>query len=164
MISTILIPADLQEPLRQVDVEPGDLRAWQDLVEGPIDAMTLYEPEASFFINDEGKLRRMEFNHRATALLWVHNPPFREQDVIMGPVVLHGPVGPDGESTSVPAFFEDLLLKPGPFQVELTGAPEEALARHERRYEDWFDAYVVGLELTTQGQPARGMCVVRVEP
>ncbi|GLY19751.1 DUF3846 domain-containing protein [Kineosporia rhizophila] len=160
MITVIVIPARLQEPLRALTLEDDRLGVYQELVQGPIEALDLRNPPASFFVNEEAKLRGMELNERATTLAWAHNELMRGQDVIAGPAVLHGPVGPDGESTSAPAELIDLLLNARRFQVEVAPTLEGPFRLVVPEHGDWFDAYQHGLRLSGLSGPARHMRVV----
>ncbi|MCK9928873.1 DUF3846 domain-containing protein [Frankia sp. Mgl5] len=55
-ITAIVIPADIEQPLRQERIGSVDLPAYQALVGGSIQAIELFRPEASMYINEEGKL------------------------------------------------------------------------------------------------------------
>ncbi len=163
MLTVILIPARWEEPLHLVQVGTEQLATFQNLVGGPIDAINLHEPEASFFINDESKLLGQELNQRATTLLWAHNRIFHGQDLIMGPAVLHGPVGPQGESTSVPEEFVQLLLHTRRFQIERALGPDDPFTREPDTYGDWQEAYLYGLSLIKPDGAGTRMRVVAAE-
>ncbi|GAB3260402.1 DUF3846 domain-containing protein [Kineosporia babensis] len=152
-MNVIVIPARISEPLQEVHLDTKNLDAYENLVDGMIEAIDLYHPEASFYINEEGKLRRMPFNERATALWWAHNSAARDQDWIVGPAVLHGPVGQDGESTSVPEELAALLLHTRTFRIETATAPDGPFDPQAGRYDDWFIAYLHGLRLSDPLSP-----------
>ena len=160
MITVIAIPASLQEPLRTVTLEDDRLSVYQELVGGPIQALDLQHPPASFYVNGEGKLRGLGFNQRATALAWAHNELLRGQDVIVGPAVLHGPVGPNGKSTSAPDELTDLLLRTQRFQVEVAPGPEGPFRSVVPEHDNWLAAYAYGLSFCGLPGPARHMRVV----
>src|SRR5438874_8994833 len=97
MITAIVIPADLTEPIRLEQLDEHDLHAYRQLVGGSIEVITLERPQSSMYLNDEGKLMELPLNQRATTLLWVHNSAFRGQDVIVGPAFVVGPPDREGD-------------------------------------------------------------------
>lgn len=111
VITAIVIPSDIAQPMRleQLDEHtPGGLRR---LVEGNLERVDLYRPSASVYLNEEGKLDGLPINRRATTLLWVHNSRFRGQDVLVGTTVVVGPSEAHGDDTSAPDDLIDLLFE-----------------------------------------------------
>jgi hypothetical protein len=54
----------------------GDIRVYQQVVNGLFDVVDLEPPSSSLFFNDEGKLMGLPVNSRGSLLLWVHNTRF----------------------------------------------------------------------------------------
>lgn len=77
---------------------PGTLQDWQGAVGGYLEAvmLTLFEPVLVMYCNEHGKLDGLPPNPVATFLARSH------WDIIVGDVVLAGPVGPDGEHLPLP--------------------------------------------------------------
>lgn len=65
----------------------------------------------TIYINEEGLLRRLPFNSRASFLWWYYVPAARES-LLVGDVVIVGWPDVDGESTDVPEAVLQLLTKP----------------------------------------------------
>jgi hypothetical protein len=140
-ISSIVIPADDEEPLRQNQLLTEGLADRQQLVGGPIQAIDLREPAARLFCNEEGKLMELPPNKRATLLLWMHNPTFRYQDSIVGDAFLVGPVSRGDTAPSVPEGYVRSLLDAARFRVELRSRHETEWSEHPERFDDWVTAY-----------------------
>ena len=146
----IVIPVDPDEPVR-VEPVPADraqrsetYRAW---VQGWLEVVELREPGASLYINEEGKIRQMPVNQRATALAWLHCPGFRGRDLISGPAFLVGPVQENGEDGSVPDGLIHLVANTGLLQVQegLDAVPTgwRVMAYHRT----WLAAYRTAMML-----------------
>ena len=95
MITAIVIPADFNTNISRVELEPTMVEGYQSLVGGWLERVELHHPEASMYLNEEGKIHNLELNRRASALLWVHNPTYAGRDVIAGDAFIGGPSQPD---------------------------------------------------------------------
>jgi hypothetical protein len=126
-IKVIAIPASQWDPMDMREIAPTDLNAYQALVGGPIESIDLENPSASLYLNEEGKLRRLPHNVRATHILWAHNERLRLRDRVVGDAFIAGPVDRRAANTAVPRFYVDLLLPVERFRVEV-------LARGEHRW------------------------------
>jgi hypothetical protein len=140
-ISSIVIPADDEEPLRRNQLLAGGLADRQQLVGGFIQAVNLGEPPARLYFNEEGKVMELTPNKRATLLLWVHNPAFRYQDLIVGDAFVVGPVGRRSTDTSVPDEYVRTLLEATRFHVEVQPYGDPEWQEHPERFDDWVTAY-----------------------
>ncbi len=148
MITAIVIPDDLEQPLRQEQISPADVDAYRNVVDGPLQVVTFDRPRACLYVNEEGKLEMFStVNARATALTWVHNSLLRGHDVIVGNVLLVGPPDGAGYDTSVPDEYAELLFTARAFKVEVQVHGDEAWYSNEQVFGDVFDAYVAGIEL-----------------
>lgn len=91
MARALVIPTHIEQDYYYADVE--SLEDYQNIVKGFIEGITLPQlPGTTMFINEEGKLRKMALNVRATALY--------DGDLIVGPALLVN-VDQHGESVDI---------------------------------------------------------------
>ncbi|GAB1509829.1 DUF3846 domain-containing protein [Actinophytocola sp. KF-1] len=119
MITAIVIPVDLDQPIRQQQLNASDLDAYRQIVGGNLELVHFAEPPAGMYINDEGKLDGLPFNHRATALLWAHNSAYRDRDVVVGPAFILGPPDHRGDDTSAPDDLVNLLFNTTRYRTQV---------------------------------------------
>jgi hypothetical protein len=112
------------KPVKVIIIPPGgepaeervisqDLQNLQSLVGGYIEAVsTMYDeggvPQAIFWCNEEGKLRDLPVNSRATAL-WYAIEGGPTGDYLSGTVILSGGSDPDGDILPTPQVLVDGL-------------------------------------------------------
>jgi len=143
----LVIPADPDRPIQVRVLEGESLSVLQGLVGGPVEAVDVERPDASLWVNEEGKALGLRPNLRATALLWVHNRAFRGRDFVVGDAVVGGPAGPDGDLTGVPDALVGLLQGCGVFRVEVQTFGSSGWSGNGLRFGDWLSAYVYAVEL-----------------
>jgi hypothetical protein len=148
MITAIVIPVDLREPIGLEQFDPHDLNAYRRLVVGNLQVLNLDRPPASLYINEEGRQMGMPVNTRATALLWVHHSAFRDQDVLVGPAFIVGTPDKDGDDTSAPQDLIDLLLHTTHYRLHAQFHGVREWEPSGEVFTDWFSAYVEGIRLT----------------
>ena len=161
MITAIVIPVDPGQPIRLQQIEPTDLDAYQQIIGGNLQIISLDRPPAAMYLNEEGKLNGMRVNHRATALAWVHNSDFRGNDVIVGPALIVGPADREGDDTSVPEDLTDLLTGTEQYRVQLWAENELRWSSDTQTFTDWPEAYRHALHLA---ETRYGILHVRVVP
>jgi hypothetical protein len=143
-INSIVIPAEEEQPLDQRQLKPASVADYQELVGGYIEAVDLTHPPARMYVNEEGKVRGMPMNRRATMLLWMHNKSFRYGDIIAGDAFI---VGPDrgGNDTAISDEYMQLLFGAQSFHIEV-----QMQGGQERRqmwpFESWYEAYGFALQ------------------
>lgn len=103
MVTTLLIPADIDRPIEIADM--ASLADYQKAVGGYIEAIGARPPAVTFIVNEEGKLRELPLNTRATVLWWYIEERFVNTDSLRGDVVLAGPSG---------AHYVERLDRPDP--------------------------------------------------
>jgi hypothetical protein len=140
-INSIVIPADEGQSLDQHQLKPASLADYQELVGGYIEAVDLTHPPARMYVNEEGKLRGMPVNRRATMLLWMHNRAFRYGDIIAGDAFLVGPVGRGSNDTTVPDEYTRVLFEAQSFHVEVQMHGDQEQRRQMWPFESWDEAY-----------------------
>jgi hypothetical protein len=112
----IVIPADdnCDLTIRTFETLPD----YQAAVGGDVEYIALAEPTASFFVNEEGKIRHLPDNERATLIMRMHNR-IHDGDRVAGDAVLIGPENVRGESTDVPEQLRVLLFGLRKFEIEI---------------------------------------------
>ena len=159
-ITAILIPADQLMPVELRTLDRDDLGSYQALVDGYIEAVDLEHPAASMYINEEGKLYGLPINMRATHVEWAHNALLRQEDIVMGDAFILGPVDQNGDDTSVPQAYIDLLFPAEPFRVEVLARGETTWAGNAMSYDTWEQAYMAADSLWRRWTLAHKMRIV----
>lgn len=140
MVRGIVIPAVPFLPVEERDF--SGLQDYQDAVGGFIEPVTVVESALTLYVNEEGKVRKMSLNERATALWWLLAPQARGHDLIVGDAVLL----PDQLDAGAELF--DLLLRTDGFYVEVQVT--EAVGQWLRggdEFPSWFEAAKFALVL-----------------
>lgn len=106
-VKVIVIPPEGRAEERVIS---QDLRNLQGIVGGYIEAVnTMYDvagvPQAIFWCNEEGKLKGLPLNRRATAL-WYTIEGGPTGDHFCGTVILSGGADPDGDILPLPEVLE----------------------------------------------------------
>lgn len=109
MVRGICLPADDREELVVRDF--ANVEGYIRCVDGFIDAVDVPNLGVTIYVNEEGLLRRLPFNSRASFLWWYEVPAARES-LLVGDAVIVGWPGADGESTDVPESLLRLLTEP----------------------------------------------------
>nr|MDT0664176.1 DUF3846 domain-containing protein [Micromonospora sp. DSM 115978] len=143
MIKAIVLPADPDAPVRVVDLDEISLRAGQRLVGGPIEPVDLTNPDATLYLNENGKIHDLPRNFRATLVAWTHVPVLRGRDVILGDAYLTGPLRRSLD-TDAPTDLVTLLTGHAPTVVQTCHQPDVWLT-DPSAYDDPFDAYLAAL-------------------
>lgn len=146
-INTIVIPAGEELTVRQDEVGSSNLPEYQRIVDGLVEHATLNSPASGLYFNEEGKLRGLPLNRRATLLLWMHSPVFRYADVITGDALLTGPVDQEGYDTNAPDDLVETILGTKRLRAEVRTYGEASWHGNERRFDNWVDAYSYVLDL-----------------
>lgn len=132
MARAIVIPADLDEPLRLVDLTT--LADYQHEVRGHIEQVPL-DNGLSLYVNECGKFSNLRFNRRASLHWWYRVPILATDDYIRGNAILVGPADDEGNTLDLPESSVTLLLGTPRYTVLPSSpcvAPEE--------FTDYFEA------------------------
>jgi len=148
VITAIVIPVDLSQPIRCQQIERHDVDAYRQIVGGNLQIVDLDRPPAAMYLNEEGKLNRMRVNHRATSLVWVHNSAFRGNDVIVGTALVVGPPDRHADDTSAPGDLIELLFDTTRYRVQLWTRSEPRWSSDNQAFTDWVEAYRYAIQLT----------------
>jgi uncharacterized protein DUF3846 len=160
VITAIVLPADMDQPIRQQQIEPSDLTAYRRLVGGNLEVVELFRPPASLYINEEGKLNDLPLNQRATVITWVHNSAFRGYDLILGDAFIVGPVDGNGDDLTVPQELVTLLFDTPGYRVEVKTAGDSEWFGNQLIWGNWFEAYVCAIDLAQKLKQVRDVRVI----
>lgn len=149
MPTGIVIPVDEAEPIFRTEID--HFTDYQRVIGGYFQVIDLVNPEASLYVDEEGKLKHLEMNRRATMLMWIHNPAFVHRDVVTGPALIVGPPNAEGETQSVPQELDDLLFDTLSYKVEVqTLDNPDTWNTNQRRFTEWTEAYNAALSLSVR--------------
>lgn len=163
MITAIALPADMNQPIRQQQINPSDLSAYRGLVGGNLEVVELSRPSASLYINEEGKLDELPLNQRATVLTWTHNSAFRGRDLILGDAFIVGPVDRRGDDLTVPDELVQLLFHTDRYRVEVQVRGEKAWQGGALAFDDWYTAYFYAGDLAQRWRQIEEVRVIAAE-
>ncbi|MFC7925163.1 DUF3846 domain-containing protein [Microbacterium laevaniformans] len=140
MVRGIIIPAGELEPL--VGAEFAKLGDYQRVVGGWIEAVDIPDLNATLYVNEEGLLRGLPFNRRATFLWWFHVPASRGRGRLVGNAALVGGVNSAGNSTDLSPAVSKLLIGSEECNVS-TREPDSKRWRAEPEpHEDYLEAII----------------------
>ena len=107
-----------------VEFEQGDIRAIQQYVNGMFDVIDAVDPAASLWLSDTGKIDGLPMNRRATMFIWAAASHWRNQDVLMGDVLITGQADESGATTGIPADLLQLITEVPEYkyQVQVIGS------------------------------------------
>ncbi|NYF28101.1 DUF3846 domain-containing protein [Microbacterium sp. JAI119] len=145
MVQGIVIPADAESPLELRNF--AQLEDYQVAVGGWIEAVDLLDFGVTIYVNEEGLLRHLPINSRASFLWWYHVPEARQKAMLVGDAVLIGLPGRDGNNTDLPTAVRELLLSPRCYGVEVRTVGDAAWCRNETIYPDYWEAIVWAMVL-----------------
>jgi len=114
MVQGIIIPADNTAPLRVSRLD--SLEDYQRAVGGWIEAVDIPYLGVTMYVNEEGLIRDLPFNRRAT-FLWRFHVPQAHDARLVGDVAVVGLTDDDGENTELPMELRRRLLEPGIYRV-----------------------------------------------
>jgi Domain of unknown function (DUF3846) len=158
-VTGILIPHDPNNELHlNVDTGLTDLQA---AVGGYVEAISIEQPRLTLFANEEGKIRELPRNLRATIIWWLLAPRTRGVDILCGDVVLTGR-DMHGDISPVPMSLRVLLFPDTPLGIkfELHGRPG-VWNRTGDTYRDFFEAARDALLMTQIQHDVSAARVVR---
>ncbi|AZN29358.1 DUF3846 domain-containing protein [Flaviflexus salsibiostraticola] len=137
MARGIYVPAEASEPLEERQFV--GLEDYQRAVDGWIEAVDVPDLGVTIYINEEGLLRHLDFNSRATFLWWHYVPEARQQAMLVGNAVIVGMPDKNGDSTDVPEAAFRLLMQHARYAVVLQ-LEDGSLLGMKHAYDDFFEA------------------------
>lgn len=161
MVTGILIPYNPALAVHKIELET--LADYQQAVGGHIEMIHLADHQLVIIANEEGKLRSLAPNQRATYLWWLLTRQRISIDELVGDIALVGEVESE-EITSAPLKLMTLLLESRRFQVQVLLSRElETWVTIGPPAEDFFEATVRALKLMEVWNPPGDVRVVAVE-
>lgn len=151
MARGVIIPARITH---KIDVaEFKALEDYQFFVGGLIEPVDLPLLGATMYVNEEGRLRGLEFNPRATFLWWYWEPAARQKAMIVGDVVVVGQPDEDGNSTDLSQELLAIFTQRGEYRIEVQWKEGDdwEMVVAPQPYLDYFDALVWVLILAEKG-------------
>jgi hypothetical protein len=145
MPTGILIPVDESEEITVIEV--NDFEDYRRVIGGYFQVIDLENPEASLYMDEEGKIKQQPVNRRATLLLWAHRSVFRSRDVVCGPSILIGAPDGFGETQDVPDQLLSLLTATSKFKYQVKTINDNEWAGNALTFSDWVEAYNAALGL-----------------
>ena len=161
MVTGIVIPHETNRALQKVEFE--GLTDYQTAVGSYIETVKMDGHELVIVADEDGKVKQLPINRRATCLWWLLNPVEIGGDFLVGDVVILG-AGRAGSMNDVPASLAALLSESTSFQVKVclskgfdTWIPiGEPVA-------DFFEATTRALKLMEVWRPPEEVKVVAVD-
>lgn len=161
MVKGLLIPWDDGTPI--AEREFTRLEDYQVAVDGYIEAVDFVSQGCTIYVNEEGLLRRLPLNPRATFIWWFYTPAARQRAMLVGDAALVGLPNRAGESTDVPSELIALLMHPGSFAVEVKTIGDDKWYRNGLAFEEFAEAMVWGMLLLERWALAEDVRVVAID-
>lgn len=161
MVKGLVVPADRELPIEVLEFQK--LEDYQSVVGGWIEAVDVPPLGITMYVNEEGLLRDLPFNSRATFLWWYEVPVVRNQAMLVGDAVVVGLPDADGESTSVPESTLALLTRKEPHAVLARAGDSPLWRRHVFPHNDFIDAVVWAMMLAAPVTDTREVRVVTLD-
>lgn len=156
MVKGIIIPTEADDPITEYEVSA--LEDYQAVVGGWIEPVDIHALGITVYVHEEGLLRNLPFNSRATFLWWYNVPQSRQSAMLVGPALAVGLPDRNGDSTDIPPAVIELLTEPGVWRVEVRTHGDPNWYRNQVTYDDYFEALVwamVTLERWTLAEDVR---------
>lgn len=156
MVRGLVIPAEAEAAIELRDF--AQLEDYQSVVGGYIEPVDIPSLGITIYVNEEGLLRQLPFNSRASFLWWFEIPSVRQTAMPVGDAVIVGLPDRHGNSTDVPRTVVDTLKEAGVWRVEVRTVGDPKWYRNQATYIDYFEALVwamVTLERWTAAEDVR---------
>lgn len=156
----LIIPVAEHEPITECEV--NKLEDYQSVVGGWIEPVDIPVLGVTVYVNEEGLLRQLPFNPRATFLWWYFVPEARQTAMLVGPALITGLPDRSGDSTDVPSEVAAMLAQPGEWRVEVRTIGDPKWYRNQMTYSDYFEALVWAMLTLERWSAAEDVRVVPV--
>ena len=156
MVKGLLLVVDNEAPIEVREL--SSLEDYQAAVGGWIESVDIPSLGVTIYVNEEGLLRQLPLNSRATFLWWYHVPEARQKAMLVGDAVIVGIPDRKGDSTDIPATVAEMLTEAGIWRVEVRTYGDPKWYRNQATYDDYFEALVwamVTLERWTVAEDVR---------
>jgi hypothetical protein len=161
MVTGIVIPHETTAALQRVEFQ--NLTDYQMAVGGYIETVRLEGHPLVIVADEDGKVKQLPVNRRATCLWWLLNPAGLGGDFLVGDVVILG-AQKRGDMTDVPKKLTALLLDTKEYQVQVCLSRQfDSWVPIGRTYNDFFEATISALSLMEVWEPPKNVKVVAVK-
>jgi hypothetical protein len=161
MVTGIVIPHETRLSLQKVEFQ--NLTDYQTAVGGYIEAVKMEGHPLVIVADEDGKVKNLPVNRRATCLWWLLNPSGLGGDFLVGDVVILGEER-RGKMSDVPAKLTALLLETTRYEVHVCLSKQfNNWVPIGKVYSDFFDASVQALSLMEVWDPPEEVKVVAAE-
>jgi hypothetical protein len=161
MVTGIVIPHETNVPLQKVEFQT--LTDYQTAVGGYIELVRLEGHPLAIVADEDGKVKHLPVNQRATCLWWLLNPAGLGGDFLVGDVVVLG-ARRKGNMNDVPAKLLALLLETSEYQVQVCFSEQsDSWVQIGFNYKDFFEATRNALTLMEVWSPPEHVKVVAVK-
>lgn len=162
MVTGIVIPAKDVRLIEQREFTGLD--DYRAAVDGWLEAIDIHDLGVTIYVNEEGLLRHLPFNSRASFLWWYHVPATRQKAMLVGDAVIVGLPARNGDSTDAPQVVRELLLRPAAYRVEVRTAGDPKWYGNQAIYPDYWEAIVWAMVTLERWTLAEDVRVLPVEP
>lgn len=159
MVQGIIIPADNTAPLTSATLD--SLEDYQRAVGGWIAAVDIPDLGVTMYVNEEGLIRDLPFNRRATFLWRFHVPQARDARLV-GDVAVVGLTNDEGENAELPIELWQRLLESGVYRVRTRELGRNRWHEEPVDRDDYIET-VVWAALLQEMSPALEVRIERVE-
>jgi hypothetical protein len=159
MVQGIIIPADNTAPLKAATLD--SLEDYRQAVGGWIEAVDIPDLGVTMYVNEEGLIRDLPFNRRAT-FLWQFHVPQAHDARLVGDVAVVGLTDDEGESTELPDNLLQRLLEPGIYRVRTRQRGGSEWHEEPIDRDDYIET-VVWAALLQEMSPSSEVQIERVE-
>ncbi|WP_229730368.1 DUF3846 domain-containing protein [Microbacterium sorbitolivorans] len=128
----------MEVPPRRFDASQPD--AVRQAVGGLMEAIDLPKLGITMYVNESGFVERLPLNRRATWLLWQQVPSAWDRTYLVGDVALVGLTDDEGEDTSLPLVFEELVLGTHLLRVESRYEDNLSWWWNDETYDNYWEA------------------------
>lgn len=161
MVHGIYVPAAADQPLEEREFNA--LADYQAAVGGWIEAVDLPDLGVTIYVNEEGLLRHLPLNPRASFLWWYHVAHARQKAMLAGDAVLVGLPKRNGDSTDLPSPVRELLLTSNRFRIEVRSVGDPNWYGNEATFPGYWEAIVWAMVLLERLTGAEDVRVLPVE-
>jgi len=161
MVTGIVIPHETRMALQKVEFQ--NLTDYQTAVGGYIETVKMDGHPLVIVADEEGKVKHLPINRRATCLWWLLSPEGLGDNFLVGDVVILGEER-QGKMSNVPAKLTALLLETSSYEVQVCLSKKfNTWVRIGNSYANFFDAARNALTLMEVWEPPDEVKVVAVD-
>ena len=161
MVTGIVIPHETRLSLQKIEFQT--LTDYQTAVGGYIEMVRMNGHPLVIVADEDGKVKRLPINRRATCLWWLLNPTGLGKDFLVGDVAILG-AKRAGVMNDVPATLLALLLETPRYQVQVClSRQHSSWVQIGHSYDDFFEATMHAIDLMGVWIPPEDVKVVAAE-